>query len=125
MGTEEPILTLDIFFEDFPGSRQLFDALHANILAIGPAEIRVTKSQVAFWRRRAFAWAWIPAKYLRRQSSPLVLTVSLRRMDASPRWKQIVEPSPGRFTHHLELYSTDDLDAEIHAWLQEAWGLAG
>jgi hypothetical protein len=125
MGTEEPIPTLDIFFEDFPGSRQLFDALHANILAIGPAEIRVTKSQVAFWRRRAFAWAWIPAKYLRRQSAPLVLTISLRRMDASPRWKQIVESSPGRFTHHLELYSTDDLDAEIHAWLQEAWGLAG
>jgi hypothetical protein len=53
-----------------------------------------------------------------------VLTVGLRRRDGSPRWKQIVEPYPGRFTHHLELRSPGEVDAEVEAWLREAWGLA-
>jgi hypothetical protein len=39
----------------------------------------------------------------------------------SPRWKEIVEPAPGRFTHHLELHSTADVDDEVQSWLQEAW----
>jgi hypothetical protein len=125
MSTEEQEFTLDKYFEDNPDSRQLFDALHDRVLAVGPAEIRVTRSQVAFWRRKAFAWAWMPAIYLRRKAAPLVLTIALRRRDDSPRWKQVVESSPGRFTHHLELYSRDDLDDEIHTWLQEAWELAG
>jgi len=63
-------------------------------------------------------------KYLRRNTAPLVLTLSLRRRDASPRWKEIVEPYPGRFTHHLELYSRDDIDDQVRLWLREAWGSA-
>jgi len=79
---------------------------------------------VAFWRRKAFAWTWMPGKYLQRNTAPLVLTVALRRRDISSRWKQIVEPRPGRFTHHLELYTIEQLDDEVRAWLQEAWEAA-
>jgi hypothetical protein len=89
--------------------------------SVGPAELRATKSQVAFRRRRAFAWAWMPGQYLRRPATPLVLTVALPRRDPSPRWKQVVEPRPGRFVHHLELYTRADLDEEVIAWLREAW----
>ena len=39
----------------------------------------------------------------------------------SPRWKEIVEPAPGRFTHHLELYFADDVDDQVRCWLHEAW----
>jgi Domain of unknown function (DUF5655) len=56
--------------------------------------------------------------------APLVLTLSLRRRDLSPRWREIVEPAPGRFTHHLELRSTADIDDEVRSWLQEAWAAA-
>ena len=59
-------MTLDEFFEGQVQSRQLFDALRALVEALGPVELRVTKSQVAFRRRKAFAWAWMPAQYLRR-----------------------------------------------------------
>ena len=38
-----------------------------------------------------------------------------------PRWKQIVEPAPGRFMHHLEPYAREELDGEVAAWLREAW----
>ena len=45
--------------------------------------------------------------------------------DHSPRWKQVVEPAPGRFTHHLELRSVDEVDDEVGGWLREAWEAAG
>jgi len=118
-------MTLDDFFAGQEQSRQLFDALQEAVDAIGPAALTVTKSQVAFRRRKAFAWAWRPGQYLRGQTAPLVLTLGLRRRDTSPRWKQIVEPVPGRFTHHLELYSRDEIDDEVRLWLREAWLAAG
>jgi hypothetical protein len=114
-------VTLDEFFAGRDDSRQLFDILRATIEAIGPVRLRTGKSQIAFSRRTAFAWAWIPGRYLRGTHAPLVLTLALRRRDSSPRWKEIVEPGPGRFTHHLELYVPADIDAEVRTWLLEAW----
>ena len=116
---------LDSFFSDRPLSRQIFDAVCQAVEAIGPAEIRVGKSQVAFRRRVNFALVWVPEQYLHRPSAPLVLTLSFRRRDPSPRWKQAVEAAPGRFTHHLELYSPAGIDAEVSAWLRTAWEAAG
>jgi hypothetical protein len=66
----------------------------------------------------------MPEMYLHRKAAPLVLTVSLRSRDSSPRWKEIVEVRPGRFTHHLELYAPEEVDDAVRGWLQEAWQLA-
>lgn len=118
-------MTLDGYFAGKDQSHQLFETVHGMIRAMGAADVRVTKSQIAFYRRTAFAWAWMPGKYLRGRAAPLVLTLSFRHKDPSPRWKEIVETSPGRFTHHLELYSTSDLDDEVKTWLQAAWAQAG
>ena len=114
------MLTLDEFFAGQELSRQLFDALRGVIEELGPVELRVTKSQIAFRRNQAFAWVWMPGKYLRGKTAPLVLTVSLPGQDASPRWKQIVEPAPGRFIHHLELFTVSQIDNEVRAWLRAA-----
>jgi len=114
-------MTLDEYFAGEEDSRRIFETLHSVVDSLGQVEIRLTKSQVAFRRRKAFAWAWIPGKYLRGRHAPLVLTLSLKRKDSSPRWKEIVEPAPGRFTHHLELYSAADINAEVFSWLEEAW----
>lgn len=114
-------MTLDEYFKGEDESRKLFESLRGVIDSIGAAEIRVTKSQVAFRRRKAFAWAWMPGKYLRGKSTPLVLTVSLHHKDPSPRWKQIVQPYPGRYIHHLGLFVVRDIDKEVHDWLLEAW----
>ncbi|MBI5568043.1 MAG: hypothetical protein HY870_24305 [Chloroflexi bacterium] len=65
-------------------------------------------------------FARLPKQYLRR-AAPLVLTLGFRCRDASPRWKEIVEPRPGRFTHHLELWSLTDIDDEVREWLRAAW----
>ncbi len=118
------MMTLDDFFSGQSASRDLFEAVRQAIEDIGPAEIRVTKSQVAFWRRKAFAWVWMPGQYLGRKAAPLVLTLGFRSCDPSPRWKSIVEPAPGRFTHHLELYSIADIDEEVRHWLRQDWETA-
>lgn len=118
------MITLDEFFASRPASRQLFDALLEVMSQVGPAGMRITKSQIAFRRRTAFAWAWWPGQYLQGRAAPLVLSIDLRRRDPSSRWKQIVEPYPGRFMHHLELHHPQDLNDEVRAWLQEAWSVA-
>ncbi len=117
-------MTLDEYFSGHDESKRLFEALRRTIDSIGPAEMRVTNSQIAFRRRRAVAWIWIPARCLRGSVAPLVLTLGFRHRDASPRWKEIVEARPGHFTHHLELYSNTDIDDEVCNWLRSAWTAA-
>jgi predicted transport protein len=117
-------MTIDEFFLGRDESRWIFDTLRTAIDALGPAEMRVTKSQVAFRRSKSFAWVWVPDMYLRGKHAPLVLTFSFAQRSDSPRWKEIVEPAPGRFTHHLELYSAAEIDDEVRCWLREAWEAA-
>jgi hypothetical protein len=120
-----PQITLDEFFCAYPASRPIFDALQEMLAATGPCEMRITKSQVSFRRRKAFAWAWIPARYLHGETAPLVLSLSLPGRDPSPRWKEVVEPYPGRLMHHLELFTLEALDEEVRTWLTTAWMNAG
>ena len=94
------------------------------VAALGAADVRVTRSQVAYRRRRAFAWTWLPGRWLRSPGAEVVLSVSLRRRDDSARWKEVVNPAPGRWMHHLEIRAAADLDDEVAAWLAEAWTAA-
>jgi hypothetical protein len=72
-------------------------------------------------RRNEESWKVIKRSGL----APLVLTMSLPYRHPSPRWKDVIEPSPGKFTHHLELWDPEDLDFDVRAWLLEAWQEAG
>ncbi|MBI5231613.1 MAG: hypothetical protein HY876_05565 [Coriobacteriales bacterium] len=128
MATRGTEITLEEFFAPKePASRELFEVVRGAIESVGESQMRVTKSQVAFRRRTAFAWAWVPGQYLKGNGdlAPLVLTVDLPRHDASPRWKEVVEPRPHRFTHHLEVRSAREIDGQVVGWIREAWEQAG
>ena len=56
-----------------------------------------------------------------RRHAPLVLILTFPQRVLSPRWKQIVQPAKGRFTHHLELWRATDIDAQVVRWLARAW----
>lgn len=116
--------TLDEFFSGFEDALPIFYTLHAAVVACGAVDMLVTKSQIAFRRTKAFAWAWVPDRYLGGGHAPLVLSLSFSDRNGSPRWKTIVEPAPGRFMHHLELYSPAEVDEEVRGWLQKAWQAA-
>lgn len=114
-------IKIDEFFQGFETSRPIFEAVRELINGIGPTELRISKSQIAFWRRKAVARVWIPARYLKKNYAPLVLTLGFDHRIESPRWKEIVETAPGRYTHHLELWSQVDIDGQVRDWLQQAW----
>jgi hypothetical protein len=120
-------VTIDEFFAGFEDGKGLFVSLNKVVEKLGNVVLRVTKSQIAFARKKAFAWAWTPRRHLMGNSkvAPLVLSIGLRQRDPSPRWKEIVEPHPGRFMHHLELWSAADIDEEVRGWLGTAWEEAG
>ena len=117
-------MTPDDFFADQPAAQQLFAAVRHAVGGIGATSIRATRSQVAFRRRRTFAAVWRPGQYLAGATAPLVLTIFLPRRITSPRWKEVVEPAPGRFTHHLELHDPAEVDEEVRGWLRVAWEAA-
>ena len=117
--------TLTDYLENHPDSAALLEHLRKAILELGPVEEEASKSQVAFRRRRTVASAWAPGQYLGKRGAPLVLTLSFPERDQSPRWKEIVEFTPGAFTHHLELNDPRDIDDQVRAWLQRAFDAAG
>jgi hypothetical protein len=88
-------------------------------------EVRTTKSQVAFRRKRGFAYLWAPARYLKNPDADVVLSIVLGRHDASARFKEVAHPSPKHWIHHLEIDEGSDIDDEVGAWLMEASERAG
>jgi hypothetical protein len=109
------------FFRGEPDALAIHCAVEAALASIGGAGVRVSKSQIGFYRRHPFAATWKPSQYLAGERPPLVLSVYLPARDSSSRWKEVVEPSNGRFTHHIELWSERDVDEFVRSKLREAW----
>ncbi|WP_225752635.1 DUF5655 domain-containing protein [Actinotalea sp. Marseille-Q4924] len=104
-------------------------AVHEAVLAalreLGPVEVHPTRTQVAYRRRRAFAWLWCPGRWLRHPAADVVLSVSLGREDPSARWKEVVRTTRLHWVHHLQVSGPEDVDAQVRAWLREAYERAG
>ena len=113
------------FFADQPLGLAAYNRVLETLAPEGPIEVRVSKSQVSFRRRRGFAYLWLPGRYLSRPDAEVVLSIALGHHVESPRWKQVVEPTPGRWMHHLEIRDITDIDEEVVQWLREAAARAG
>ena len=83
-------------------------------------DLRVSRSQIAFRRRRGFAYVWVPGHYVK-STVPLVLSIAVDRPLNSERFKEVVHPSPTVWMHHLELHETAEIDGEVIGWLQTAY----
>ena len=108
------------FFAGHPIALAVFDRIRSALEALGPVGIRTSKSQVAFHRKRGFAYLWLPGQYLEKPAADVVLTLALGRLDPSPRFKEVVHPSPRHWVHHLEITDVQDIDDEVVGWLREA-----
>ncbi len=86
----------------------------------GDIEVRTTKSQISFRRKRGFAYLWAPGQYLRDPDAQVVLSIALERHDVSARFKEVAHPSPKHWIHHLEIHQVSDIDDEVATWLAEA-----
>jgi hypothetical protein len=113
------------FFAGHPDALQVYDTVRAEAERLGPVEVRVTRSQVAFRRRRGFAYLWLPGRWLRKPSAEVVLSLALDHRFSSPRFKQVVRPNPRTWMHHLEVRDVADIDDEVSGWLSDAYRGAG
>jgi len=114
--------SINDFFQGRSVSKRLFNAISREVDQLGDATVRVSKSQIAFRRKRNFALVWIPGQYLKSPfTAPLVLTLSFSHPDSSSRWKEVTAVGPKRFTHHLELYRENEIDEQVRRWLRNAW----
>lgn len=115
-----PEVSLAEFLAEYPYAAAAFEKVTEILDELGPYEIRVTKSQIAFRRRRGFAFIWTPGRYLTKPNTEVVLSIDLDHHDPSPRFKEVVHPAPNHWMHHLEIHDLDELDDEVTAWLAEA-----
>lgn len=114
--------------EDYFGAGSIglaaFRRVHAAVLETHPdVTVRVSKSQVAFRRRRGFAYLWIPGQYLHRPTAPVVLSIATDKRLETTRFKEVVHPGP--WMHHLEIHEADEIDDEVMGWLHSAANDAG
>jgi len=108
-----------------PVAAATYGVVRAALEASGPVEVRTSRSQVAFRRRRGFAYLWLPGQYLARPAADVVLSIALGRHDPSPRFKEVVHPTAKHWLHHLEINDPREVDDEVVAWLREAAERAG
>jgi hypothetical protein len=96
------------------------ELVRSEVDKLGGAEERASKSQVAFRRRRGFAYLWVPGQYVS-SDVPVVVSLALGEKIESPRFTEVVQPSPGVWMHHLEVRRVAELNAEFRGWLARAY----
>ena len=111
---------VEAFLADSPVALAAFRRIQDAVAALGPAQVRLSATQVTWACRRGFAFLWLPGRWLGARGAPAVLSIAAIRSIPSPRWKQVVEVRPGLWMHHLELVDAEDVDAEVVTWLDEA-----
>ena len=111
------------FFEKQPEVKPIFEALAKRILEIYPDTlIKVQKSQISFCGRKPFCWAWLPIRggIKGRPEQYLIVSFGLNRENIHPRLVGTTEPYPGRWTHHVIVGGSDEIDSELMDWIGQA-----
>jgi Domain of unknown function (DUF5655) len=97
-----------------PEIRGVFEVLSAAIRALGPVRILPEKTRIAFQVRMSFAQVTPRRNWL---AGHLVLA---RQLD-NHRFRRIQTISPRNHVHVFRLTTLDRIDAELIAWVAEAY----
>lgn len=116
--------TVESFFDKKPECKQLYEALAEKIMKNHPdTRIKVQKSQIAFYDMKPFCWVWMPIRdgIKGRPDQYIILSFGLNREIQHPRLVGTTEPYTGRWTHHVIIGSTVEMDAQLMNWIDEAY----
>jgi hypothetical protein len=111
-------------FDDHPTAEVVLRAVLTLAESLGTARSRRRRVRWRFAGAAASPTSGAAGQYLARPSAEVVLSIVLDRRDDSPRWKEVVHPSPAHWMHHLEVHDPAEIDDEVTAWLREAAELA-
>ena len=101
----------------------MYEAFEGRVLKeIENVRIKVQKTQISFYNKHLFACVSF-VKIRKKKDCPssyIVVTIGLNHKLESPRVEIATEPYPNRWTHHLLLSDTKEIDDELMAWIKEA-----
>ena len=123
----EPDLDTLRFFDGHHAALPLYRALEAWLYDAFPVvNKRVQKTQITFTNRHVFACVSF-ARVKRKAELPegyLVITLGLPAPLNSERAAVKSEPYPGRWTTHIVINRSEELDGELLSWIREAYAFA-
>lgn len=98
-----------------PHARELYDALKEVVGEVGPFRVHAQKTRIAFITRMSFVNITFRSRWLN-------VGIILNRALDSERFSRVERYGPGSVGHYLRLSSVTELDDELRAWLEEAYG---
>lgn len=111
------------FFDGRPEALPLYEAFEQKVFSeVHGVKVKVQKTQIAFSNRHNFAFvSFLPVRKAKeRPKVYIVVTFGLGYCVESPRIDAAVEPYPGRWTHHVLIAGTGEIDDELMGWIKEA-----
>ena len=111
------------FFNDHMDALPMYERLESLILAqIPDVNIKVSKTQISFSNKRGFAFvSFNPCRKAKERPAVwMTVTFGLDDQKLSPRIDVATEPYPNRWTHHVMVGSTEEIDEELMGWIREA-----
>ena len=114
---------LILFFTGHDKSLPIFYKLEEKIREFSPeVKIRIQKTQVSFSNKHGFAFvSFLPVRKAKdRPANYITVSFVLPYRLVSPRIDAASEPYPNRWTHHVMISLTDEIDEELVEWLREA-----
>ena len=114
------------FFNRMPDALPLYEAVASKIWAeFADIKVKIQKTQITFANKHGFAFVSLPIR--RRKGWPdvcIILTFGLSCKVDHPRIYIATEPYPNRWTHHVVIQRTDEVDGQIIDWIKEAYHFA-
>ena len=111
------------FFDRKPEALPLYEAFEQRVRSeVDGVKVKVQKTQIAFSNRHNFAFvSFVPVRKAKeRPEVYIVVTFGLGYRAESLRIDAAVEPYPGRWTHHVLISGTEEIDDELMGWVKEA-----
>ena len=112
-----------LFFSQRMEALPLYEKLEEQILAdIPDVKIKVAKTQISFSNKRGFAFvSFNPCRRAKeRPAAWMTFSFGLGYRKEAERIDIATEPYPGRWTHHVMVGSTAEIDDELLGWIKEA-----
>ena len=110
-----------LFFSQHMEALPLYEKLEGQILAeIPDVKIKVAKTQISFSNKRGFV-SFNPCRRAKeRPAAWMTVSFGLGYRKEAERIDVATEPYPGRWTHHVMVGSTAEIDGELMGWIKEA-----
>lgn len=112
-----------MFFSQHMEALPLYQKLERQILAeIPDVKIKLAKTQISFCNKRGFAFvSFNPCRQAKaRPATWMTVSFGLSYRKEADRIDVATEPYPGRWTHHVMVGSTAEIDGELMGWIKEA-----